>query len=126
MEVYVYTEKLVSLLRLDFSIPTNPHVPTKNPETLLIASIVLVVKVLYPFHNGRSSAGGLEIDWTRWADKFETHEPQRHTRRDFEKMKSAEVYDMTPEDMDSYLDWFQETKIMPEQGLTAHTSYYKR
>ncbi|OIW32142.1 hypothetical protein CONLIGDRAFT_571387 [Coniochaeta ligniaria NRRL 30616] len=127
LEAYVYAEKLVSLLRLEFSFSTAGHTPFKDPETLLIASIVLAVKLLYPFEeeqqywaskNDRPSLAGLSIDWTRWAESYLSQKQQTGYRRDFETTSSADVYDMTSEEIDSYLDWYQETQITADQART--------
>lgn len=125
MEVYVHAEKIVSLLRLDFSFPAPAHSSCKDPETLLLASIVLAVKFLYPFDD-RSSAEGLILDWTRWSDKFKSGKPQRHNRERFETITSADVYDLTPDDMDSYLDWYQETELASQQGMSQIADSYDR
>lgn len=126
----MYAEKLVSLLRLNFSFSGTAPAPIKNPDMLLIASLVLAVKLLYPLHGEkqysistyhRPSLGGLRLDWKRWAEVYERQKHQTEPRRDFEKSTSAEVYDMTGEDMDRYLDWYQETQITAEQGMSRIT-----
>ncbi|KAB5572354.1 putative ribosomal protein [Coniochaeta sp. 2T2.1] len=122
LEVYVYAEKLVSLLRLDFSFSATAETKFKDPETLLVASVVLAGKLLFPFEKderhrtgtSEHSLADITMDWTKWAESYPIRKQQK---RDFEKTTSAVVYDMTPEDMDSYLDWYQETQIMPEQEI---------
>ena len=121
MEVYVYAEKLVSLLRLEFSFAATAETKFKDPETLLVASVVLAAKLLFPFEEDEGhktgtrdgSLGGMRMNWTIWAESYPIRKQQK---RDHEKTTSAEIYDMTAEDMDSYLDWYQETQIMPGQG----------
>lgn len=123
MEVHIYAEKLVSLLKLDFSFPTRANTPLNNPDTLLIASIIVATKLLYPFDGLPRYANDLEdpsnvrLNWDEWARIFK-EQGARHNnsgRMGFEKLKSAEVYDMSEEDMDRYLDWYQETKISPRE-----------
>jgi RNA polymerase I-specific transcription initiation factor RRN7 len=135
VEVYVYAEKLVSLLRLDFSFPTKASVPLNNPEMLLVASIVLATRLLYPFdreeslsgmRDHRAGPGRLRIDWANWAWAFENKKPERHDRRDFEMMTSADVYDMAGEDMDKYMDWYQESKITPREGWLVTVPFLQR
>lgn len=126
MEVYVYAERVVPLLRLDLCFSATANTPFKDPETLLVASIVLAVKLLYPLsedrrystgNNETPSLGGLRLDWTQWAESYKNQNHGTDPGRDFEKTTSADVYDMTYEDMDSYLDWYQETQITADQGL---------
>lgn len=132
MEVHVYAEELVSLLRLEFSFSATTNTPFKNPDALLIASVVLAVKLLYPFSKDgrqstttdhRPSLRGMALDWQRWAEIYRSHQ-EHHTEPGcrFEKTNSSDVYDMTGEDMDRYLDWYQETQITAEQGLCSDSS----
>lgn len=132
MEVHVYAEELVSLFRLGFSFSATAATPFKNPDTLLIASVVLAVKLLYPFYkDGRQSIStndlpslrGMTLDWQHWAEIYrDDREHHTEPRRHFEHTSSADVYDMTSEDMDGYLDWYQETQITAEQGLCRMSS----
>lgn len=124
MEVHSYAEKIVSLLRLDFSFPTKANTPLNNPDTLLIASIVVATKLLYPFDglprfpNDPHDPSNLRVNWDKWAEIFKDQpSSHRNDRMGFEKMKSTDVYDMTEEDMDRYLDWYQETKIEPREDV---------
>lgn len=122
LEVYTYAKNIVSLLRLDFSFPTKANIPLNNPDTLLVASIVVATKLLYPFDgvtrfpSDPKDPSNLHLNWDKWAEIFQEQQNSRtNSRRDFEKMSSADVHSMTEEDMDYYLDWYQETKITPRE-----------
>jgi RNA polymerase I-specific transcription initiation factor RRN7 len=129
VEVYVYAEKLVSLLRLEFSYSTTASPPFSNPDSLLAMSLVLAVKILYPFASREQesatvgeqpSHGGRHLDWAAWAAIYQSQYSRRKPVPDYDKTTSAEVYDMTSEDMDSYLDWYEETQITVEQGMRRY------
>lgn len=120
LEVHTYAKNIVSLLRLDFSFPTRANTPLNNPDTLLIASIVVATKLLYPFDgiprfaSDPNDPSNMRLNWDKWAEIFQAQQNNRkNSRQNFEKMSSADVHNMTEEAMDNYLDWYQETKIMP-------------
>jgi RNA polymerase I-specific transcription initiation factor RRN7 len=122
LEVHIYAKNIVSLLRLDFSFPTKANTPLNNPDTLLIASIVVATKLLYPFDgiprfsNEPNEPSNLHLNWDRWAEIFQAQQGNRkNSRQTFEKMSSADVHNMTEGDMDHYLDWYQESQITPRE-----------
>lgn len=125
LEVFLYAKELVTLLRLDFSISTRARITLDNPETLLVATIVFITKLLYPMDGIERSPTGdddpscLRINWLKWQDIFE-HEDQKagvRGKRDFDKLTSIDVSELTEQEMDEYLDWYQRTKLMPREDV---------
>ncbi|KAL1883787.1 hypothetical protein VTK73DRAFT_8323 [Phialemonium thermophilum] len=121
VNLYPYIKECVSLLQLSYAIPTGGQKPLDNPDTLLIATVVVVTKLFHPLDGPEnepateSSPSGLKIDWQQWQRIFADTERLNTSRRDFDSVTPKEVGTMTGEEMDAYLEWFQQTRIMPQE-----------
>ena len=102
--------------------PTKSRPPLNNPETLLVASIVLAVKLLYPFDGRQAPPTSdddlpfLQVDWGEWQKIHSEHRPQSPPSRAFDLLTSEDVMSMTGEEMDEYLEWFEQTRLPPKEG----------
>ena len=121
MEIYAYVNEVVSLLQLKFEFPTGASRPLHNPDTLLVACLVFVTKLLYPMDDvPRRIPGGddmpcLNLNWDQWHEVF-TRTSTRFQRRDFNKLSSEDVESLSPEQMEEYLQWYQQTRTAPTEG----------
>lgn len=122
MEIYAHAKELVSLLRLGFAIPTGSRPPLDDPDTLLIASIVLVTKLLYPMDGVVRSPMTdddptcLRVNWEKWQDIFADQMESEPASRDFDLLTSKDVSSMSGEEMDQYLEWYRKVRLTPQEG----------
>jgi len=110
------------------------------PDALLAASVALAAKFIYPMDGVERAPRGerdpltLKLDWNAWEEAMRTSEERQEKRRkekqqrggagaagaialakrDFEKMEPEEIWKMSDEEVQLYLDWFQETQIAKE------------
>ncbi|KAK3688137.1 hypothetical protein B0T22DRAFT_146131 [Podospora appendiculata] len=137
-EVHPYAQEICKLLSLEFSFPTRRllkgtpppgpghitrHMLLDIPDILLVASTVLATKYLYPmdgverFPRNARDPLTLKMDWAAWEAEFadKQHEKKPMNRLDFENMDPDKVYDMSEEEMNEYLNWFQEARVERRQ-----------
>jgi RNA polymerase I-specific transcription initiation factor RRN7 len=146
-EVHAHAQQICTLVDLEFSFPTRKNHKEEyleqqspypgyslldNPDVLLVASLVLAAKYLYPLDSVRRIPSPDEellvspLDWTKWQEVFT--EEKQHTvenkpldRLNFERMGPEQVWSMTEHEMDEYLAFYQETRVENKQGKSrAH------
>lgn len=115
----------------------------EHPDVFLLASIIFVTKMLFPFQvyeqdNGAAAAesdsGGddrsatpaaLHMSWNKWQaiyrDVQESAEPvQELPRREMGKLRAADAWRMTGDQLDDYLDWYQDVRLKEKDGTFLH------
>lgn len=122
VETYAHAKEIMSLLRLNLAIPTGGRPPLDNPDTLLIASVVLTAKLLYPM-DGRErlptkdgNPACLKLDWEKWQDIFADQGEAKPARRDFDSLTSEDVASMSEKEMDEYLEWYRQARLVSKEG----------
>ncbi len=129
MEVHSYVQKVASVLQFDFGFPTRKRKRTTKhtryslvdmPDVLLVAFVVVATKYMYPMDDverlPRDSDDPLtlKMDWAVWEFEFQAT-PKKHNRVDFEHLDPKEIWSMSKDEINQYLNWFQETQLDNEQ-----------
>jgi RNA polymerase I-specific transcription initiation factor RRN7 len=121
VEVYDATVRLGDLLGFDWALHTEGKVKLgvrDVPEAQLVACLVVVVKLFYPFDAERrypragGEAAAMMMDWKGWcavmmdAKMGERGDEERYSVEELTKLKEKDVFDMSGEQMDQYLDFY--------------------
>ncbi len=128
LDVFPSVQRMSHLIKYDFGFPTSTqkynHL-ADHPESQLILLLVISIKLLYPFdeverHPTKATEPStLTVNWNVW-NKVHAHpiiRSQSQSRRSiqnfFEKTEN-DVFDMSHQETDEYLDWFQRTWLDAE------------
>lgn len=90
-----------------------------HPDILLAASVVFATKLLYPFDGkyrrplNYRDPSSLRIDWSKWRELMRDPEDEKLERRDINKLEAEDVWTLSDEKIDDYLNWYEETRIKP-------------
>lgn len=131
LEVYDITIRLSKLLGYDFVL----HQERKKrlgirhlPEAQLAGCLVACVKLLYPFdgehRHPRSAAEptAAVIDWQQWhkhlqsAKEEQRGAEQKVTIEELTKLEEKDVFDMAPDRLDQYLDFYADS-FLDDAGI---------
>ncbi|CZS92264.1 related to polymerase I core factor (CF) subunit [Rhynchosporium agropyri] len=116
VEVHPTTCRLQALINIDISYHahlTGTSGATPYPEVQLMSLVVIATKLLHPFDDIKRAPGSysdpsaVKVDWSRWV---ELTAPERMTglaRGEAINVKETDVWEMNPEKIDNYLDWYQ-------------------
>ena len=124
MEIYTASQRIANLLSTPFTFPTigGKQATSAFPEVQLIAILVIAVKLYHPFDGVDRRAitltepGVMTIDWDVWSEKQRIFEGRLTSggeigRGNEIKVKEQEVLDMTADQIDEYLDWYERTWV---------------
>ncbi|KAL2021943.1 hypothetical protein VTK56DRAFT_6362 [Thermocarpiscus australiensis] len=125
-EVHSFAQKTCSVLGLSFSFPTRGPPPNRYllldiPEVLLVASLVVAVKHMYPidgverFPRDDNDPLCLRMDWGVWESEFARQPEKKPGLLEYEHMEPQEIWSMGKEEIKEFLNWFQETQIEKNQ-----------
>jgi RNA polymerase I-specific transcription initiation factor RRN7 len=132
-------------LRLSFSYPTgrpqwvemepgssgddgNQKRPTKrwqlldDPDILLAACVVVATKYVYPFDTtnrtpeSEANPLALRMNWRVWMDAFSQTSRKNIKIFDPASVNKFSAQSLSEEEMDAYLDWYENTRIHREKG----------
>lgn len=121
MEVFPAVTQLSKLLGYTYDFPhsqTKRVGPNHFPEVRLVALLVVVTKLFYPFDDIKRYPASLEdpsaqlIDWNKWVilqRNFDNRGKQggKLGRGNEFKVKESDVFQMAPEQLDEYMDWYE-------------------
>ena len=126
LELYDTTRRLAELLGHDFA----PHYEGKRrrgirqlPEAQLVSCILVCVKLFYPFDGLKrypeesSDATAVVMDWNVWctamraSEETRQRDDSRFTTEDMTKLQEKDVFSMSLEEMDQYLDFYADTYL---------------
>ncbi len=123
LDVFPSVQRMGQLIKYDFGFPTSTQKYTHiadHPESQLISLLVIAIKLFHPFDDierhptKAKEPSTLTVNWIAW-NKVYSHpiiRPQSQGRRSiqnfFEKTEN-DVFDMSHQETDQYLDWFQRT-----------------
>ena len=104
------------------------------PEIALVALLVIAVKLYYPLdaidRHPRSATdlGVMALDWDRWCEEQKEYESREtangHLERGNEiKVEEKDVFDLSGDQMDEYLDWFEKTWVDEERARNHPRGY---
>ena len=127
MEIYTASQRIANLLSISFTFPTfgGKQATSAFPEVQLIAVLVIAVKLYHPFDSVHRCAttltdpGVMTIDWDVWSEQQTKFEGRLTSggklgRGNEIKVTEQEVLDMTADQIDEYLDWYERTWV--EEG----------
>ncbi|KAJ4988448.1 hypothetical protein SVAN01_06065 [Stagonosporopsis vannaccii] len=124
LEVYDITIQLSKLLGHDFIL----HQDRKRilgvrhlPEAQLAGCLVVCVKLVYPFddekRHPRSAAEptAVVMNWKQWQEQMQSAKTEqiggnhRYTIEELTKLEEKDVFDLPPDHLDQYLDFYADT-----------------
>ena len=126
LELYDATTRLAGILGYDFVL----HTANKSrlgirhlPEAQFLACLVVCTKLIYPFDEEQrnpksmSEPAATKIDWEEWykaitsARTDESDSIAKLTIEELTNLQEKDVFSMTGDQMDQYLDWYQDSFI---------------
>ncbi|KAI9816205.1 MAG: Pol I core factor CF [Pycnora praestabilis] len=124
LELYPAVTRLSNLLdiRFKFGSSENRHRITSLPEAELISFVIIAAKLSHPFDDRprhpttSSEAAALTVDWNVWGRAQQDYEARakdegRSGKGDEIKIEEQDVFGMTGDELDNYLDWYERTWI---------------
>ncbi|EXJ70960.1 uncharacterized protein A1O5_05953 [Cladophialophora psammophila CBS 110553] len=134
LEVYSAALRLNIITKYGFcyddptkSSQTTRRQPTTYPESQLIALVVVATKFLFPFDSETekrypqdpNDPTTLHVDWPAWLEAKANFDKQTAAGDDHNALKPGseihvtdnDVLDMTDQQLDQYMDWYQRTWI---------------
>lgn len=115
------------LSKADFCYPLErPKIfGVDHPDISLLATIILVTRLLYPFNDDGRNEGSepqsISMNWRRWQAIFDdspTQAIKRLDRQDIAKLQSRDAWALTDDQIDDYLDWHQQFRMSEKQGTS--------
>ncbi|KIW94805.1 uncharacterized protein Z519_04782 [Cladophialophora bantiana CBS 173.52] len=146
LEVYSAALRLNIVTKYDFcyadptkSSQTTRRQPTTYPESQLIALVVVATKFLFPFDSETvkrypqdpNDPTTLHVNWPAWLEAKANFNKQTAAGDDHNALKPGseihvtdnDVLDMTDQQLDQYMDWYQQTWITGKHA--AHSDQAK-
>lgn len=111
---------LAEILEYNFSYPIHNkrlHGTTGYPEYQLTSLIVIATKLSQPFDDihrhpeSNLDATAARINWTKWQSIMFDNPTEGLKRGDEIKITDADVFKMTGEQMDDWMNWYHKTWI---------------
>lgn len=124
LEVYDYTLRLSKLLGYDFALHQsgNKRLGVRHlPEAQLAGCLIVCVRLLYPFDSEKrnprlaSEPASAIMNWARWFEQVQDTKSgseggnDRFTIEKLTKLEEKDAFDMAPEQLDQYLDFYADT-----------------
>ena len=135
VDTYTSVSNLASILGYEFAFPpVRKRQPLSNlPEVQLISMLVVAIKLYHPFDaldrytKSLTEVGYLTIDWVAWVTEYKTFTTRLHADKPFEpgseiKVNEHDAMTMSDQQMDHYLDWYENTLVNSEEKERASRS----
>lgn len=136
LEIFPAVRRMARLLDIKFTFPTprsRQRIST-FPEIALMALLVIAVKIYHPFdaaeRNPRSidDLGLLALDWDYWCKAHTTQKSEYSSigklqRGDEIQVKEEDIFKLSGDQIDTYLDWFEKTWIDEERARKRPRGY---
>lgn len=138
MEVFPAVTRLGKLLGHTYDFPRSQNkrvMANLFPEVRLVALLVVVTKLFYPFDGIKRYPVSLKdppsqiIDWEEWVmsqRNFDDRGKQggKLGRGNEFNVKEGDVFQMTPEQLDEYMDWYEKYWVVSKGTLTVVLLYH--
>ncbi|TGO24549.1 hypothetical protein BPAE_0100g00170 [Botrytis paeoniae] len=120
VDIYMAVNHLAEILEYNFSYPIHNkrlHGTTGYPEYQLTSLIVIATKLSQPFDDihrhpkSNLDATAAKINWTKWHSIMFDNPTEGLKRGDEIKITDADVFKMTGEQMDDWMNWYHKTWI---------------
>lgn len=130
VEIYQAVKNLQKLVGFPFAFPTVATWKKKlsrYPDVQLVTLIVISTKLFFPFDKIRrypeyaNEPSTQAIDWKAW-DQARRHFNDRETsaghigRGKEVRTTEKDVFDMTPMQLDEYMDWYESSWLDTSKG----------
>ncbi|KAF3041939.1 Pol I core factor CF [Didymella heteroderae] len=124
LEVYDYTLRLCRLLGYNFVLHQdgNKRLGVRHlPEAQLAGCLIICVRLLYPFDGEKrhprlaSEPTSAVMNWASWWEQIQAARAQseggngRFTIEKLTKLEEKDAFEMAPEQLDQYLDFYADT-----------------
>jgi RNA polymerase I-specific transcription initiation factor RRN7 len=121
----------------DFPIPKARQTVIAHPELLLISLLVIATKLYYPFTADKTAYATSDaelacmiLDWNKWSTTqaaYDAEIKRIEQKRPFKPgaeilVEENDVFSMTEEQVDAYMDWFQRTWVNKNKRSLTQTS----
>ncbi|KAL9581434.1 MAG: hypothetical protein Q9212_003898 [Teloschistes hypoglaucus] len=136
LDMFVAVRRLAKLLQIDFSFPVaRPYYRISSaPEVALMALLVITVKLYHPFDSidrhprSLTEPGTLGIDWNRWSEVQKDYDARDTAggelgRGNEIKVTETDVFNLSGDQVDEYLDWFEKTWVDEERARKRPRGY---
>lgn len=135
VEIYGSCYQLAEALGIKFQYPKilSRHQLSEYPELQVAALVVISTKILQPFDNMIRSPeslrdpSALRVDWDEWGGM--ASEGSDATPGQEAKVTEADVFNMSGDMLDRYLDWYSKTWSGERDGkgeISSHSSNFHR
>ena len=128
VEVFNGVQQVARLLSFSFTFPKpsiRQHV-WSLPEIRLVALLVAVTKLYYPFDSlkryskSSSEIGYLTVDWEKWCNVEQSHDKGDDQKRSYDSdndimITEDDVFDLSDTQIDKYLDWYERMWVDEER-----------
>ncbi|KAF2034293.1 hypothetical protein EK21DRAFT_108330 [Setomelanomma holmii] len=124
LELYDATLRLADLLGFDFAVHHDgrQRLGIRHlPEAQLIGSLIVCVKLFYPFDKHRraprspSEPSATVVDWKKWCDQMKAARMELRagtpgfTTEKLTELQESDIFEMRPDQLDQYLDFYAKT-----------------
>ena len=139
LEVYTTALRLNAITKYDFKYPgtvgpqeTTRRQPTAFPESQIISLVVVATKLLFPFDSDKvkrypkdvRDPTTLRINWASWLLAKANFDKATEATIDQSRLRPGsaihvqdkDILDMTEQQLDQYLDWYQLTFIKTDDN----------
>lgn len=127
VDTYTAVHHMSSMLGIDFCFPKHGSRQKRSnlPEIRLMALLVIAVKMYYPFDSqdrhprSQLDVAVLHVDWDKWGELQEQHDRRLTLNGEIGRgnemlVTEQDVMNMSGEQLDEYLDWYEKTWINEE------------
>lgn len=130
VEIYASVRKLQQILGFSFQFPLEKRTSTRSlsfPEAQLLALIVVATKLMFPFSKTKgfpisaTEPAAQVLDWNVWTAAQKHYEKKSKDKGRLAKgqevmVNDGHVFHLTGQQMDDYLDWYENTWIDKNRG----------
>jgi len=124
LEVYDVAIRLSKILGIDFVLNQDRKkiLGVRHlPEAQLAGCLVVCIKLLYPFDGEKrhprsaTEPTATVMNWTHWQEQMQSARAEqkgdihRYTVEELTKLEEKDVFDMPPDRLDQYLDFYADT-----------------
>lgn len=144
LEVFAGSQRLALKLGIDFlfgvSARSRTSIVLRYPEAQLMAVVVVVTKLLWPFDDierhphSATDLSAMALDWEKWAKIHSEQDDAQdsHSRLPFEQafeFSEADCLAATDAKLDAYLDWFGDniaSEEIREHGRAGRDAEFRK
>ena len=132
VEIYAAVRTLASLLAFDFTFPPPAFRQqiSSLPEIRLVSLLIIAVKLYHPFDSlprytkRLTESGILTVDWDVWIQTQKDHDSYSTAEGSLGRgneiaVTEDDVFTMSGQQLDEYLNWYEKTWIDEERASHA-------